>query len=82
MAPIAAGVLNEIEVLVSRGLGLHEPYHVRVDRGAMIAVDGEREIRLGRGDAVDFSITRDGPLRVLVRKTLDEAVSNNRFELR
>lgn len=82
MAPIAAGVLNEIEVLDSRELGLREPYHVRVDRGAMIAVDGEREIRLGRGDAVDFSITRDGPLRVLVRKTLDEAVSNNRFELR
>lgn len=82
MAPIAAGVLNEIEVLDSRELGLHEPYHLRVDTGGMIAVDGEREIRLGAGDEVEFSITRNGPLRVLVRTTLDAAVANNMFELR
>lgn len=82
MAPIAAGVLNEIEILASRELALHEPYHVRAERDGMLAVDGEREIRVSKGDAVDFSVTRRGPLRVLVHETLDKAVGNNRFELR
>lgn len=81
MAPIAAGVLNEIEILESKGLDLHETYRVIAGRDGMIAVDGEREIRVSRGDVLEFSITRNGPLRVMVHKTLNEAVDNNRFEL-
>lgn len=81
MAPIAAGVLNEIEILESKGLDLHETYRVIAGRDGMIAVDGEREMRVSRGDVLEFSITRNGPLRVMVHKTLNEAVDNNRFEL-
>lgn len=81
-APIAAGVLNEIEVLGSRELGLGEAYHIEVDADGMLAMDGEREIRVGRGDRLDVVVTRNGPRRVLVRETLDRAVDNNLFELR
>ena len=81
-APIAAGVLNEIEVLDSRGLELDEPYRIEAESDGMLAVDGEREVRIAKGDVLDFSITRNGPLRVLVRETLDQAVDDNLFELR
>lgn len=81
-APIAAGVLNEIEVLDSRELELDEPYRIEAESDGMLAVDGEREVRIAKGDVLDFSITRNGPLRVLVRETLDQAVDDNLFELR
>jgi predicted polyphosphate/ATP-dependent NAD kinase len=82
MAPVAAGVLSEIEVLSSQELSLNEPYCFEASSHGMLAVDGEREIHLAKGDLLDIGITRKGPLRVLVRETLDHAVRNGLFELR
>jgi len=39
----------------------------------MIALDGEREVRVNEGDRVVFTLTRNGPWRVLPRRTLSEA---------
>ena len=39
----------------------------------MIALDGEREVKLFTGDRADFIISDDGPWRVLPRKALSKA---------
>ena len=36
----------------------------------MIALDGEREVKLFPGDRADFVISTDGPWRVLPRKAI------------
>ena len=39
----------------------------------MIALDGEREVRVQPGDEVRLRIDRDGPWRILPRKMLSRA---------
>ena len=72
-APIAAGILTPMSILHSRELPLGEPYTVTADRPCMIALDGEREVKLFPGDRADFIISDDGPWRVLPRKALSRA---------
>ena len=72
-APIAAGILTPMSILHSRELPLGEPYTVTADRPCMIALDGEREVKLFPGDRADFIISDDGPWRVLPRKALSKA---------
>ena len=72
-APIAAGILTPMSILHSRELPLGEPYTVTADRPCMIALDGEREVKLFPGDRADFIISDDGPWRVLPRKALFRA---------
>ena len=72
-APIAAGILTPMSILRSRELPLGEPYTVFADRPCMIALDGEREVKLFPGDRADFIISNDGPWRVLPRKALSRA---------
>ena len=43
------------------------------EKPCMIALDGEREVKLFAGDRADFIITDDGPWRVLPRKALSRA---------
>ena len=69
-APIAAGILTTMYIRSSRELPLGEPYTVVADRPCMIALDGEREVKLFPGDRADFVVTADGPWRVLPRKAI------------
>ena len=69
-APIAAGILTPMTIRSSRELPLGEPYTVVADRPCMIALDGEREVKLFPGDRADFVISTDGPWRVLPRKAI------------
>lgn len=70
LAPIAAGVLTPVYVSGSSRLGLCEPYTFTAENRCMIALDGEREVRIHPGDEVTFVINRDGPWRVLPREIL------------
>ena len=70
LAPIAAGVLTPVYVSGSSRLGLGEPYTFTAENRCMIALDGEREVRIHPGDEVTFVINRDGPWRVLPREIL------------
>jgi predicted polyphosphate/ATP-dependent NAD kinase len=69
-APIAAGILTPMSILRSQELPLGVPYSVVADRPCMIALDGEREVKLFPGDRADFVISADGPWRVLPRKAI------------
>ena len=79
VAPIAAGVLKEVCVSHAGRMELDEEHSFTASGRCVIALDGEREIVLREGETVVFKITRNGPLRVDVRSTLEKALNNGVF---
>lgn len=75
VAPIAAGVLSPMEISDARQLEFGEPWEYHAQQPAMIALDGEREVKLFAGDTAQFVIQRNGPWRVLPREALAKAAS-------
>ena len=82
LAPIAAGVLTPVHVSASRTLALGEEYRFTAESPCMIALDGEREVRVQPGDEVSMTVERDGPWRVLPRKALQRAAELGMYRLR
>ena len=82
LAPIAAGVLTPVHVSASRTLALGEEYRFTAESRCMIALDGEREVRVQPGDEVSMTVERDGPWRVLPRKALQWAAELGMYRLR
>ena len=82
LAPIAAGVLTPVHVSASRTLALGEEYRFTAESRCMIALDGEREVRVQPGDEVSMPVERDGPWRVLPRKALQRAAELGMYRLR
>lgn len=82
LAPIAAGVLTPVHVSASRTLALGEEYRFTAESRCMIALDGEREVRVQPGDEVSMIVERDGPWRVLPRKALQRAAELGMYRLR
>ena len=72
-APIAAGILTPMNIRNSRELPLGERYSVVAEKPCMIALYGEREVKLFAGDCAEFVISGDGPWRVLPRKAIARA---------
>ena len=79
LAPVAAGVLAPLTVTSAKWIALDEPQETTVDENCMIALDGERELRVHKGDTLSVAITRNGPWRVQIQKTLEEAVHRGLF---
>lgn len=79
--PIAAGVIEEVNVKESRELILDEPVHILVEDGIMIALDGEREVYGAPGDTMTFTIKRNGPMRVRQNELLRAAVDMEFFKV-
>ncbi len=80
-APIAAGVVESIEVSEPVILGFDDDYEfIAKDRG-IIALDGEREIEFSKGHKFIFKIRRTGPFHVDVVKALEIAQINGFFTL-
>ena len=79
-APIAAGILTPMHIREKQQLALGEKYTVVAEKPCMIALDGEREVKLFAGDRADFIITDDGPWRVLPRKALSRAQELGMFK--
>jgi predicted polyphosphate/ATP-dependent NAD kinase len=77
-ATIAPGVIREVGIESYRVLGLNERVGISVDRLALVALDGEREIEIYPEDKVEVELRRDGPRVVKIKETLEEA-SKNRF---
>ncbi|KUK72346.1 MAG: AcoR protein [Clostridiales bacterium 38_11] len=80
LAPVAAG---KIEALSSGDLEIiemNQSIKWEVDFKGIIAVDGEREIVFNKGDSFEFKLTRNGPIQVDVRKTMETAVVEGFFK--
>lgn len=80
VSSIAAGTLKEINVDSPQVHKLNEEFNVKLDHRGVIALDGEREIPFKSGDEFQIVITRNGPFRVNIRKTLESAQENGFFE--
>ena len=81
-APIAAGILTPMEVASAKKLPFGEEYVYRADAPGMIALDGEREIKLFAGDEARFVVQRSGPWRVKPRAALSRAAELGMFKSR
>ena len=73
LAPIAAGVLTPVRVQSAERIPMGGDYAFTAEDRCMIALDGEREVRVQPGDEVRLRIDRDGPWRILPRKMLSRA---------
>lgn len=73
LAPIAAGVFAPIEISQARRMSIGIPQQIVLNYDCMVALDGERELRGHRGDTLSFTITRNGPYRVLISEALENA---------
>ena len=79
VAPIAAGTMKEIRVDEPLIHPLDETFSMSMDYKGIMALDGEREIPFKKGDIFEFKITRDGPYRVNIKKTIESAQLNGLF---
>ncbi len=79
LVPIAAGTIREIIVDEPEILDLNKKMTFEASDNGIIALDGEREIPFKPGDRFDIVITRNGPYRVIVDKTLEYAQRSGFF---
>lgn len=79
VAPIAAGTMKEIRVDEPLIHPLDEVFSMSMDYKGIMALDGERELPFKKGDIFEFKITRDGPYRVNIKRTIESAQLNGFF---
>jgi len=79
VAPIAAGTMKEIRVDEPLIHPIDEVFSMSMDYKGIMALDGERELPFKKGDIFEFKITRDGPYRVNIKKTIESAQLNGFF---
>ncbi len=79
VAPIAAGTMKKIRVDEPLIHPLGEIFSMPMDYKGIMALDGERELPFKKGDVFEFKITRDGPYRVNIKKTIESAQLNGFF---
>jgi hypothetical protein len=73
-AAIAAGVLTDVQVTDERRLQDGEWLDIEAGQPGMIALDGEREVKVRAGDRLRFRICRNGPWRVLPELAITMAI--------
>lgn len=80
IVPIAAGTIQEILVDKPRILGLDESVHFKPTYNGIMALDGEREVPFKAGEDIEIKVTRRGPYRVIIDRTLELAQRNGFFK--
>ncbi|WP_343342672.1 ATP-NAD kinase family protein [Terrisporobacter petrolearius] len=81
LVPLAAGVLQEVMVSNIKRCFLDQDYSSYIGENCILALDGEREIRLKKGDFLTLKITKSGPYRVITNKVLEIAQKRGMFKL-
>jgi len=79
MAPIAAGVLEQVAIDDPVILVIDEEFEYIAKDSGTIALDGEREIEFYKDQRFVFKISRNGPNHVDVVKALETAQKNGFF---
>jgi len=80
-APIAAGTIQEVWVDKLKILQLDESFYFNPNYNGIIALDGEREVPFKIGENIQIKVTRNGPYRVIVNKTLELAQKKGFFRI-
>jgi predicted polyphosphate/ATP-dependent NAD kinase len=81
LAPISAGTIKPVSIGDEFIINLNEDFQYETKYSGTIALDGEREIAFQAGNEFVFRITRNGPLRVDIRKTVELAHKNGFFNI-
>ena len=76
-APVAPGHFADVAVAATRNVALDSPVHLQGP--ATLAFDGERERVLQPGQRASFTIRRDGPHVISVRRALTHAAAAGRL---
>ena len=71
-APIAPGLIKQVQVVSHRSLAEGEPWQIGLDRG-VVALDGEREVVLVPDRPLSVRYSRSGPRVIRLERTLEEA---------
>jgi len=79
-ATISPGLITEIPVKAYKTIKVGEKVPIAREPST-IALDGEREITVHKGDSLCAELRRDGPLLVDVKRTLAEAVKTGSFRV-
>lgn len=82
LAPVAPGVVEEVGIKEFKKIDNDVDYVYEIKDTGTIALDGEREIIVKKGETLIFRISRKGPCRVNVTKTLEIAQQKGFFEKR
>jgi len=78
-APIAAGVIEKVYVKDAQIQPFGASPAIVAKSSGIVALDGEREIKVKKGDTLEFRIERDGPWRVQFHEILEEARKSGFF---
>lgn len=81
-APVAAGVLLNIGIEKEQTVAIDEWLHIDIKKHGMVALDGEREVKVKEGDRLSFCITRTGPLRVKSIEAVEQAMALGMYKIR
>lgn len=81
LAPISPGKVEEISFSEFERMDIDYEYICLPNYDGTIALDGERTVCFRCGDQLKFSITKSGPYKVDIIKTLYKAVENKFFYL-
>lgn len=81
LASVGAGSIRGIQIVSACPLSLDEPYVRTMTTQGTLALDGEREIFFRPGDVIQCKVTRQGPIRVDVRRTVELARDLGFFKL-
>lgn len=76
---LAAGVVTPVSISQVRRLPLDQPVDYVMDYAGTLALDGERELPFRAGNTITLTLTRQGPRRVDLRRTLALAQANGFF---
>ena len=76
VAPVAPGVVTPVAIRRQRVMKVGEAFPVRCTP-SVLALDGERELELRRGERVAVRLAADGPRVIDVRRTLQAAAEAN-----
>ncbi|MFQ6059185.1 MAG: ATP-NAD kinase family protein [Anaerolineae bacterium] len=77
-APIAPGLIRRVGIRNCRLLGVGEEIEV-THKPSILALDGEREVEVGRGDEVRIRLSREGPCVIDLKRALEEAARSGFF---
>jgi len=80
VAPIAAGTMKLIRIDEPEILKIGEGYKIEFNFNGVMALDGERELIFKSGEIYEVKITRNGPIRVDVMKTIESAQERGFFK--
>lgn len=81
LTSMSSGQLIRISYSDLAKMDVGTEYDYCPDFNGTIALDGERTVPFRKGSIIKFVITRNGPMKLDVKKTLCEAVENNFFKL-